>query len=192
MSVLLLEAGPDWRPTEAADEVRWMNPGAVISDDRFAELRYPDLVARRTDGPGAGRVLARAGAWAAARRSTGSWRSGPSPRTTTAGSSTAGDGPTCCRATGGSSTTSTIPTIRGTATTGRCPSSGCRRTRWGAVDAALGRRPPTAPATAGAPTTTRPTGSGVSPYAIELRSGAPRSGSRRTTPTSSRRATGPT
>src|SRR4051812_11379525 len=27
VSVLLLEAGPDWRPKEAADEVRWMNPG---------------------------------------------------------------------------------------------------------------------------------------------------------------------
>jgi choline dehydrogenase-like flavoprotein len=48
VSVLLLEAGPDWRPKEAADEVRWMNPGMVLGDDRFAELRYPELVARRT------------------------------------------------------------------------------------------------------------------------------------------------
>ncbi len=48
MSVLLLEAGPDWRSKEAVDEVRWMNPGAVLSDERLVELRYPDLVARRT------------------------------------------------------------------------------------------------------------------------------------------------
>jgi choline dehydrogenase-like flavoprotein len=47
-SVLLLEAGPDWRSAEAADEVRWLNPGAVITDERFASLRYPALTARRT------------------------------------------------------------------------------------------------------------------------------------------------
>ena len=47
-SVLLLEAGPDWRPKEAADEVRWLNPGVVITDERFAALRYPALRARRT------------------------------------------------------------------------------------------------------------------------------------------------
>jgi choline dehydrogenase len=47
-SVLLLEAGPDWRPDEAADEVRWLNPGVVITDERFASLRYRALRARRT------------------------------------------------------------------------------------------------------------------------------------------------
>ncbi len=48
VSVLLLEAGPDWRSKEAFDEVRSMNPGTVITDARFAELRYPRLRARRT------------------------------------------------------------------------------------------------------------------------------------------------
>ena len=47
-SVLLLEAGPDWRAAEAPSEVRWLNPGAVITDERFASLRYPSLMARRT------------------------------------------------------------------------------------------------------------------------------------------------
>jgi choline dehydrogenase-like flavoprotein len=47
-SVLLLEAGPDWRSKEAADEVRWLNPGVVITDARFESLRYPALTARRT------------------------------------------------------------------------------------------------------------------------------------------------
>jgi choline dehydrogenase-like flavoprotein len=47
-SVLLLEAGPDWRSEEAASEVRWLNPGAVITDKRFESLRYPGLMARRT------------------------------------------------------------------------------------------------------------------------------------------------
>ena len=48
VSVLVLEAGPDWRSKEAFDEVRSMNPGAVITDARFADLRYDELVARRT------------------------------------------------------------------------------------------------------------------------------------------------
>jgi choline dehydrogenase-like flavoprotein len=47
-SVLLLEAGPDWRSDEAASEVRWLNPGAVITEEKFAPLRYPALMARRT------------------------------------------------------------------------------------------------------------------------------------------------
>jgi choline dehydrogenase-like flavoprotein len=47
-SVLVLEAGPDWRGEEAAGEVRWLNPGAVITDERFASLRYDALMARRT------------------------------------------------------------------------------------------------------------------------------------------------
>jgi 5-(hydroxymethyl)furfural/furfural oxidase len=47
-SVLVLEAGPDWRAEEAPAEVRWLNPGPVINDERFASLRYPALMARRT------------------------------------------------------------------------------------------------------------------------------------------------
>jgi 5-(hydroxymethyl)furfural/furfural oxidase len=47
-SVLVLEAGPDWRGEQAPAEVRSLNPGAVINDERFASLRYPALMARRT------------------------------------------------------------------------------------------------------------------------------------------------
>ncbi len=47
-SVLLLEAGPDWRPTDAAAEVRSLNPGLVIGHDKFETLQYPALQARRT------------------------------------------------------------------------------------------------------------------------------------------------
>ena len=48
VSVLVLEAGPDWRPQDVPDEVRWLNPGLVITDERFASFRYPSLMARRT------------------------------------------------------------------------------------------------------------------------------------------------
>ena len=48
VSVLVLEAGPDWRPQDVPDEVRWLNPGHVITDERFASFRYPRLKARRT------------------------------------------------------------------------------------------------------------------------------------------------
>ncbi len=47
-SVLLLEAGPDWRPADAAAEVRSLNPGLVIGKPKFDELQYPLLQARRT------------------------------------------------------------------------------------------------------------------------------------------------
>ena len=47
-SVLLLEAGPDWRPADAAAEVRSLNPGLVIGAAKFDELQYPALQARRT------------------------------------------------------------------------------------------------------------------------------------------------
>ena len=47
-TVLLLEAGPDWRSSEAAQEVRSLNPGLVIGKEKFADLQYPALKARRT------------------------------------------------------------------------------------------------------------------------------------------------
>ena len=47
-TVLLLEAGPDWRSSDAAQEVRSLNPGLVIGKEKFAELQYPALKARRT------------------------------------------------------------------------------------------------------------------------------------------------
>ena len=47
-SVLLLEAGPDWRTADAAAEVRSLNPGLVIGQPKFDSFQYPALVARRT------------------------------------------------------------------------------------------------------------------------------------------------
>jgi choline dehydrogenase/5-(hydroxymethyl)furfural/furfural oxidase len=47
-SVLLLEAGPDWRPTDAAAEVRSLNPGLIIGQGKFDALQYPAMQARRT------------------------------------------------------------------------------------------------------------------------------------------------
>ena len=47
-TVLLLEAGPDWRSSDAAQEVRSLNPGLVIGKEKFADLQYPALMARRT------------------------------------------------------------------------------------------------------------------------------------------------
>jgi len=47
-SVLLLESGPDWRPADAASEIRSLNPGLVIGEAKFDDLQYPALLARRT------------------------------------------------------------------------------------------------------------------------------------------------
>ncbi len=47
-SVLLLEAGPDWRTADAAAEVRSLNPGLVIGQPKFDSFQFPALVARRT------------------------------------------------------------------------------------------------------------------------------------------------
>ena len=47
-SVLLLESGPDWRPADAASEIRSLNPGLVIGDAKFDDFQYPALLARRT------------------------------------------------------------------------------------------------------------------------------------------------
>ena len=47
-SVLLLEAGPDWRSADASAEVRSLNPGLIIGQSKFDALQYPALLARRT------------------------------------------------------------------------------------------------------------------------------------------------
>jgi len=47
-AVLLLEAGPDWRSADASAEVRSLNPGLIIGNDKFDALQYPALLARRT------------------------------------------------------------------------------------------------------------------------------------------------
>lgn len=49
-TVLLLEAGPDWRSKEAGPEVRSLNPGLVLDNPALADLQYPTLVATRTPG----------------------------------------------------------------------------------------------------------------------------------------------
>jgi 5-(hydroxymethyl)furfural/furfural oxidase len=46
--VLLLEAGPDWRPADAGAEVRSLNPSLVLDNAKFEGFQYPKLLARRT------------------------------------------------------------------------------------------------------------------------------------------------
>ena len=48
--VCLLEAGPDWRSADAAMEVRALNPGLLIGAEKFDDFQYPLLTARRTEG----------------------------------------------------------------------------------------------------------------------------------------------
>lgn len=48
VSVLLLEAGPDWRSSDAAAELRSLNPGLIIAKEKFEQFQYPALQARRT------------------------------------------------------------------------------------------------------------------------------------------------
>ncbi len=47
--VLLLEAGPDWRPHEAPREMRIPNPIPIVLEPRFAQFQYADLMARRSE-----------------------------------------------------------------------------------------------------------------------------------------------
>ncbi len=48
-SVLLLEAGPDWRSSEAPEEMRVPNPGAIIlGAEHLLKYQWPTLTARRT------------------------------------------------------------------------------------------------------------------------------------------------
>ena len=49
-TVTLLEAGPDWRPADAGEEVRSLNPSHVIANPKFDELQWPTLTASRVDG----------------------------------------------------------------------------------------------------------------------------------------------
>ena len=46
--VLLLEAGPDWRPHDAPAELRSLNPARIIGDEKFD--RFP--VANVASSPG--------------------------------------------------------------------------------------------------------------------------------------------
>ena len=48
--VLLLEAGPDWRPIDAAAELRSLNPARIIGDPKFDQFQWPTLRAARVDG----------------------------------------------------------------------------------------------------------------------------------------------
>ncbi len=51
-SVLLLEAGPDWRSADAPPELRSPNPIPMITGDAFRDRRYPDLLAKRSETQG--------------------------------------------------------------------------------------------------------------------------------------------
>ena len=48
--VLLLEAGPDWRASDAAVEMRSLNPSHVIGTEKFDRFQWPTLRASRVDG----------------------------------------------------------------------------------------------------------------------------------------------
>ncbi|MEM7341928.1 MAG: GMC family oxidoreductase [Actinomycetota bacterium] len=48
--VLLLEAGPDWRAEDAAAELRSLNPSRIIEQEKFDQLQWPTLTAARVDG----------------------------------------------------------------------------------------------------------------------------------------------
>ncbi|MGH9176217.1 MAG: GMC family oxidoreductase, partial [Vicinamibacterales bacterium] len=47
-TVLLLEAGPDYRAAEAPPEMRSANPRGIFISDRFPAFHWPKLLARRT------------------------------------------------------------------------------------------------------------------------------------------------
>lgn len=49
-SVLLLEAGPDWRAPDAAMEMRSLNPSHVIGTEKFDRFQWPTLTASRVEG----------------------------------------------------------------------------------------------------------------------------------------------
>lgn len=49
-TVLLLEAGPDWRAIDAAVEMRSLNPSHVIGTEKFDQFQWPTLTASRVDG----------------------------------------------------------------------------------------------------------------------------------------------
>lgn len=48
--VLVLEAGPDWRPIDAAAELRSLNPGRIIGREKFDQFQWPTLKAARVAG----------------------------------------------------------------------------------------------------------------------------------------------
>lgn len=50
LNVLLLEAGPDYRPAERPDAMDIPNPFGIILDPQYSQYRYDDLVARRAAG----------------------------------------------------------------------------------------------------------------------------------------------
>ncbi len=48
--VALLEAGPDWRPEDAAAELRSLNPARIIGQSKFDRFQWPTLRAARVEG----------------------------------------------------------------------------------------------------------------------------------------------
>ena len=88
---------------------------------------------------------------------------------------------TCCPTSPSWRTTSSSGTSRTTAVAGRRRSTGCRRSEWGGVDAALAAVRARRGARLGSRTSTRPDASGVSPYPINSRDGRRVVGQRRAT-----------
>lgn len=48
--VVLLEAGPDWRSADAPAELRSLNPARIIGEEKFDRFQWPTLVASRVAG----------------------------------------------------------------------------------------------------------------------------------------------
>lgn len=48
-SVLLLEAGPDYRADEAPNEMKSPNPTGLLKEKQFSKYQWPSLTSRRTD-----------------------------------------------------------------------------------------------------------------------------------------------
>ena len=184
-SVLLLEAGPDWRPTDAAAEVRSLNPGLVIGDAKF------ERCSTRVAGEANAAARARA-VLAGARHGWSSTINGilairPVPEDHDEWGLPGWPWDACCPRTAGSRPSTTSAATRGTVPTGRCRSSASRKSD-GARSIKRSARRRSARATAGAPTTTRRLVQACRPTpSTAIRSA--RSGSPRTTRTSSRAAT---
>ncbi len=185
-SVLLLEAGPDWRPADAAVEVRSLNPGLVIGQDKFDALQYPALQARRTrmQEP---ELLWRGRGMGGSSTINGILAIRPVPEDHDEWGLPGWRWHDVLPRTAGSRPSTTSAAIRGTASTGRCRSSASLRSDGArSTERCAMRRSP--PVTAGAATTTRrPVRACRRTRSTAIR--CARSGSRRMTRTSSRRVT---
>ncbi len=163
-SILLLEAGPDWRPTDATAEVRSLNPGLVIGQDKFDALQYPALQARRTrlQEP---ELFWRGRGMGGSSTINGILAIRPVPEDHDEWGLPGWQWDDVLRVSAGSRPSTTSVAMRGTASTVRCPSSGSLRNDGVRSNGALSG----AALAAGygwCADHNAPTGEGVSPYAI--------------------------